>query len=89
VLARPFSSFSGGPFDAAHKVEPMEKTRRYSITVRDVATGQDVLFTAVDWDDDNKRVALGQIMRLIGAPEVCGFLDEVASKPKRRGPKPA
>jgi len=53
------------------------------ITVKDVATGQQVLFTAVDWDDDDKRAALAQIMRLFGASDVCGFLGEVAPRPKR------
>ena len=36
-------------------IGPMEKTRRYSITVRDVAAGQDVLFTAVDWGEEDKH----------------------------------
>ena len=56
----------------------MHKTRRYSIEVKDIATGAPVMFTAVDWDAEEKRVALAQIMRLTGAPLDCEFLDMVA-----------
>ena len=60
----------------------MAKTGRYAISVKDVATGQDVIFTVVDWDDEDKCVAVAQILRLIGAPGDCGFLHEVAPAPK-------
>jgi hypothetical protein len=46
----------------------MEKTRRYLIEVKDIETGAPVLATAAAWDDQDKRVALLQIMRLAGAP---------------------
>ena len=46
----------------------MEKTRRYSIEVKDIETGVPVLATAAAWDAQDKRVALLHIMRLAGAP---------------------
>ena len=46
----------------------MEKTRRYSIEVKDIETGAPVLATAAAWDAQDKRVALLHILRLAGAP---------------------
>ena len=58
----------------------MAKTKRYTIEVKDIDTDTEVLLTAVDWDDADKRAALAQIMRLAGVPGGVGdcFLDEVA-----------
>ena len=60
----------------------MEKTRRYSIEVKDIETGALVMVTAADWDAQDKRVALLQIMRLAGAPLDWDFLDVAAPEPK-------
>ena len=63
----------------------MDKTRRYLIEIKDAATGSPVMFTSVDWDDEEKRVAFAQIMRLTDAPLDCEFLDMVAPEPKQGG----
>jgi len=64
----------------------MPTTRAYEIKVTDVAAKREVLFTVVDWDDAEKRVALAQIMRWAGVPSEEGgcFLDEVAPEPRPR-----
>lgn len=46
-----------------------DDTRRYSIQIKDAATGDEVLFTAADWTDEERGVAIAQIMRLAGLPE--------------------
>jgi hypothetical protein len=71
------------PATLGRKGPTMDKTRRYSIEVKDTETGAPVMFTSVDWDDEDKRVALAQIMRLTGAPLDCEFLDMVAPEPKQ------
>jgi hypothetical protein len=60
----------------------MEKTRRYSIEVKDIETGAQVLATAAAWDAQDKRVALLQIMRLAGAPLDWDVVDVTAAEPK-------
>jgi hypothetical protein len=60
----------------------MEKTRRYSIEVKDIETGARVLATAAAWDAQDKRVALLQIMRLAGAPLDWEIVDVTAPEPK-------
>jgi hypothetical protein len=47
-----------------------------------------VLFTAADWDDEDLRVAVAQVMRLVGAPDANCFIDEVAPGPERRKGEP-
>ena len=42
---------------------PKERTRRYSIEIKD-PDNNPVLFTAVDWTDEERLIAVGQIMRL-------------------------
>ena len=42
----------------------MSNVRRYAIEVSDVDTDQIVLLTAADWTEEQKRVALAQILRL-------------------------
>ena len=58
-----------------------ENTRRYSIQIVDIAAGQDVLFTVVDWTDEEKRAAVAQVVRLVGVPEGASqdFIDMVAA----------
>ena len=57
-----------------------KQTRRYSIKITDLDTGEDVIFTAVDWTADEKRVAVAQVLRLAGVPEDAGdrFIEEIA-----------
>ncbi|MEA2810184.1 MAG: hypothetical protein QOJ17_4325 [Rhodospirillaceae bacterium] len=50
----------------------MARTRRYSIQIKD-ANGKSVLFTAVHWDEENRRAAVAQILRLDGVLKVCDF----------------
>ena len=40
----------------------MAKQRRYSIEIKD-DKGKTVIFTAADWTDDERRVAVAQVMR--------------------------
>jgi hypothetical protein len=42
---------------------PSKCTRRYSIEIKNLE-GRTVLFTAADWNDEERRIALAQIMRL-------------------------
>ena len=46
------------------------------------------MLTVVNWDDTDKRVAVSQIMRWAGVPEVNCFLDEVAPDPGPRKGSP-
>jgi len=61
-----------------------KNTRRYTIRVKDVAAKRDVMFTAADWTKEELRIAVGQIARLIGAPDNNCFGDEVAPQRPRR-----
>ena len=47
---------------------PSPKTRRYSIEIKD-PDNKPVLFTAVDWTDEERLIAVAQIMRLAGLPD--------------------
>jgi hypothetical protein len=47
---------------------PSLKTRRYSIEIKD-PDNKPVLFTAVDWTDEERLIAVTQIMRLAGLPD--------------------
>ena len=60
----------------------MEKTRRYSIEIKDIETGAPVLATAAAWDTQDKRVALLHIMRLAGAPLDWDVVDVTAPERK-------
>jgi hypothetical protein len=44
---------------------PNLKTRHYSIKIKD-PDNKPVLFTAVDWTDEERLIAVTQIMRLAG-----------------------
>jgi hypothetical protein len=57
------------------------RIHRYSIDIRD-AKGQSVFFTAADWNDDERRAAIAQILRLEGVPDVHDF-SEPKIEPKR------
>jgi hypothetical protein len=52
----------------------MARTRRYSIEIKD-ANGKSVLFTTVHWDEEDRRAAVAQILRLDGVPEVYDFAE--------------
>ena len=63
---------------------PSPKTRRYSIEIKD-PDNKPVLFTAVDWTDEERLIAVAQIMRL------AGLSDDIWSpgdKPGERCPSP-
>ena len=60
---------------------PNKRSRRYLIDIRD-AKGQSVFFTAADWNDDERRAAIAQILRLDGVPDVYDF-SEPKLQPKR------
>jgi hypothetical protein len=59
---------------------PKERTRRYSIEIKDAA-GKTVIFTAADWTDDERRVAVAQVMRLAGLPDSGCFTEPPRAKP--------
>jgi hypothetical protein len=46
----------------------MPKTRRYSIEIKD-PDNNPVLFAAVDWTDEERLIAVPQILRLAGLPD--------------------
>jgi hypothetical protein len=46
---------------------PSPKTRLYSIEIKD-PDNKPVLFTAVDWTEEERLIAVAQIMRLAGLP---------------------
>jgi hypothetical protein len=58
---------------------PKSRARRYSIEIKD--TKGSVLFSTIAyWDDQDRRIALAQISRLAGLPEV-NFHAEPALEP--------
>jgi len=57
----------------------MPKTRRYSIEIKD-PNNKAVLFTAVDWTDEERLIAVAQIMRLVGLPDDNCFTAPAAEK---------
>jgi hypothetical protein len=61
----------------------MSNVRRYAIEVSDVETDQIVFLTAADWTEEQKRVALAQIMRLPGLPDEDCLIKPAAPRPKR------
>jgi hypothetical protein len=62
-----------------------EQTRRYRIHIIDIATGEDVIRTAVDLTDKEKRLIVEQIARLAGAPPnaTARLTGEGAPEPER------
>ena len=63
-----------------------EQTRRYSIRIFDIEADRDVIFTVVDWTDEEKRAAVAQVVRLAGIPEGAGeeFVDMMAPPQPRK-----
>ena len=61
---------------------PKERTRRYSIEIKD-ATGRSVWFAAADWTDEERRIAIAQNSRLCGMPDENCFT-EAPKKPEAR-----
>ena len=47
---------------------PEQRARRYSIEIKD-DQGKTVIFTAADWTDGERRVAVAQVMRLAEVPD--------------------
>jgi hypothetical protein len=60
----------------------MRKVRRYAIEVSDADTDQIVLLTAADWTEEEKHVALAQILRLATHPD-----DSDSTQPAKSGPE--
>jgi hypothetical protein len=60
------------------------KTRRYSIDIKD-PDNKSVLFTAVEWTDEERSIAVAQILRLAGLPDDNRFTAPAAQKKKGRG----
>jgi hypothetical protein len=58
---------------------PKERTRRYSIEIKD-ATGRSIWFAAADWTDEERRIAIAQDSRLCGMPDENCFT-EAPKKP--------
>ena len=59
---------------------PKLRVYRYSIEIKD-AKGSVLFSTAAYWDDKDRRIALAQITRLAGLPEV-NFHTEPALEPQ-------
>jgi hypothetical protein len=57
-----------------------ERTRRYSIEIKD-DQGKTVIFTAADWTDDERRIAVAQVLRLAGLPDTDCFTEKPYAKP--------
>jgi hypothetical protein len=47
----------------------MPNSRLYSIQITDARTDQVVIFAAADWTEEEKRVVVAQIARLVGIPD--------------------
>jgi hypothetical protein len=62
----------------------MPKTRRYSIEIKD-PDNKPVLFTAVDWTEEERLIAVAQIMRLAGLSDV---IRSTGDEPAREVPEP-
>ena len=63
-----------------------KETRRYGIWIVDIEADRDVVSTVVDWTEEEKRMAVAQIVRWTGVPEDAGqdFVDMIApAKPRK------
>jgi hypothetical protein len=78
---------------------PKARARRYSIEIKD-RNGSLLFSTVAFWDDKDRRVALAQITRLAGLPEVncytepaleptSGKRKPVATRLRSKTPRPA
>ncbi|MGH6950778.1 MAG: hypothetical protein ACREUF_10145, partial [Solimonas sp.] len=63
------------------------RVRRYLIEIKNASTGDIVLFTTVDWTDDEKRHAVGKVVRLAGLPDDGSPFESPADPPGGRGRK--
>jgi hypothetical protein len=61
----------------------MPKSRLYSIEIKDAKTEQVVVFAAADWTEEEKRVAVAQVMRLVGLSDESEFAPLAESGLKR------
>jgi hypothetical protein len=61
-----------------------ERTRRYSIEIKDATTGKSVWFAAADWTDEERRVAIAQNSRLCGMPDENPFTEAPEGGPEKR-----
>lgn len=52
-----------------------DDTRRYSVEIKDVATGEPVLLTAADWTREEVEAVIAQVLRLAGLPDGAGFAE--------------
>jgi len=64
-----------------------KRARRYSIEIKD-PEGSLLFSTVAYWNDQDRRVALAQITRLAGVPEV-NFHTEPALEPRSSKSEPA
>ena len=60
---------------------PDPKTDRYSIEIKNLATGETVILTSVDMTDHEKTVVVQQLLRLSGAPAALWIDDDEPKKP--------
>ena len=61
---------------------PDPNTERYSIEIKNLATGETVILTAVEMTDEEKNVVVRQLLRLSGAPAALWIEeDDEAKKP--------
>ena len=56
-----------------------QRTSRCSIEIKD-NSGTTVIFTAADWTDDEKRIAVGQILGLAELPDTGSFTEPAKQK---------
>jgi len=75
---------------SGHGIKPAmaKETRRYGIWIVEIEADRDVVSTVVDWTEEEKRMAVAQIVRWTGVPEDAGqdFVDMIAP-PKPRKPQ--
>ena len=76
------------PTFAGHDIKSAmtKETRRYGIWIVDIEADRDVVSTVVDWTDDEKRMAIAQVMRWTGVSEDAGqdFVDMITPAKARK-----
>jgi hypothetical protein len=58
---------------------PKERPRRYTIDIQD-DKGNGVIFASANWTDDERRVAVGRVLRLAGLPDTGCFTEKPKAK---------